>query len=241
MQDLLSKGIDEHGNIRTEQTHAFKDSELGRIPVEWHTAPISKYGAKNKQYLRTGPFGSALNTKHWAIDGIPVFTIGSLGEGTILENELLYISEQTAKPLDSFRVFSGDIVFSRVADIGRAFVVSEKQSGWIISSNFMRISLDKTSVNPSFLYRNIVFNHKIHSQLQNSSNTGGRDLVNSSIISGLIFPWASINEQTQIENRILAFENQQTVLSNQLLKLQRTKAALMQDLLSGNVRVNGLI
>lgn len=35
MQDLLTKGIDEHGHIRSEGTHAFKDSPLGRIPVEW--------------------------------------------------------------------------------------------------------------------------------------------------------------------------------------------------------------
>ncbi|MFM7787164.1 MAG: restriction endonuclease subunit S, partial [Microcystis panniformis] len=31
MQDLLTKGIDENGNIRSEETHNFKDSRLGRI------------------------------------------------------------------------------------------------------------------------------------------------------------------------------------------------------------------
>ena len=35
MQDLLTKGIDKNGNIRSEATHEFKDSHLGRIPVEW--------------------------------------------------------------------------------------------------------------------------------------------------------------------------------------------------------------
>ena len=35
MQDLLTKGIDENGNIRSEETHEFKDSEQGRIPKEW--------------------------------------------------------------------------------------------------------------------------------------------------------------------------------------------------------------
>ncbi|MDR4521376.1 MAG: restriction endonuclease subunit S [Nitrosomonas sp.] len=50
MQDLLSKGIDAHGNIRSEATHAFKDSPLGRIPVEWeyallsHFVPSAEYG-----------------------------------------------------------------------------------------------------------------------------------------------------------------------------------------------------
>ena len=35
MQDLLTCGIDQHGNLRSEETHQFKDSPLGRIPVEW--------------------------------------------------------------------------------------------------------------------------------------------------------------------------------------------------------------
>ena len=35
MQDLLTNGIDAHGNIRSPQTHKYKDSPLGRIPVEW--------------------------------------------------------------------------------------------------------------------------------------------------------------------------------------------------------------
>jgi type I restriction enzyme, S subunit len=33
MQDLLTRGIDEHGNIRSEATHDFKDSPLGKIPA----------------------------------------------------------------------------------------------------------------------------------------------------------------------------------------------------------------
>ncbi|MCP4628432.1 MAG: hypothetical protein GY850_33715 [bacterium] len=42
MQDLLTRGIDEHGNLRSEQTHEFKDSPLGRIPVEWEVVEVKK-------------------------------------------------------------------------------------------------------------------------------------------------------------------------------------------------------
>ena len=42
MQDLLTRGIDEHGNLRTEQTHKFKNSPLGRIPVEWEVKELKE-------------------------------------------------------------------------------------------------------------------------------------------------------------------------------------------------------
>lgn len=44
MQDLLTKGIDENGNIRSEATHKFKDSAIGRIPVEWEVKKIKDSG-----------------------------------------------------------------------------------------------------------------------------------------------------------------------------------------------------
>ena len=50
MQDLLTRGIDEHGNLRSEQTHQFKDSPLGRIPVEWETIQIGKAASLQRGY-----------------------------------------------------------------------------------------------------------------------------------------------------------------------------------------------
>jgi type I restriction enzyme S subunit len=42
MQDLLTKGMDENGNIRNEKTHKFKDSPLGRIPEEWEVVRLGE-------------------------------------------------------------------------------------------------------------------------------------------------------------------------------------------------------
>ena len=42
MQDLLTKGIDEKGNIRNPKTHKFKDSPLGKIPEEWEVVRLGE-------------------------------------------------------------------------------------------------------------------------------------------------------------------------------------------------------
>lgn len=42
MQDLLTFGIDSEGNVRSEKTHKFKDSPLGRIPEEWDCEELQK-------------------------------------------------------------------------------------------------------------------------------------------------------------------------------------------------------
>jgi predicted HTH transcriptional regulator len=42
MQDLLTRGIDSEGRIRDESTHEFKDTEVGRVPVEWDVKTIEQ-------------------------------------------------------------------------------------------------------------------------------------------------------------------------------------------------------
>ena len=62
MQDLLKRGIDEQGNLRSEETHKFKDSPLGRIPVEWEPTQIGKLASLQRGHditedeLQDGPF-----------------------------------------------------------------------------------------------------------------------------------------------------------------------------------------
>jgi type I restriction enzyme S subunit len=241
MQDLLTKGIDENGNIRSEATHEFKGSAIGRIPIEWDVAPVSKYGSKHKPYLCTGPFGSSLNTKHWVQEGVPVLTIGSLGEGELIENELLYITELTAKNLKSFLVEPSDIVFSRVADIGRSLVIEVEQKGWIISSNLMRLSLDNKKINSIYFYRNITFNTSILGQLRIMSNSGGRDLINGAILSKILFPWASFEEQNRINSVVDQIDRNLLRVKQELKNQLGKKTGLMQDLLTGKVCVTNLL
>ena len=51
MQDLLTRGIDEHGSLRSETTHKFKDSPLGRIPVEWEVKTLGSLLERDKPRL----------------------------------------------------------------------------------------------------------------------------------------------------------------------------------------------
>jgi len=87
MQDLLTKGIDENGNIRSEATHEFKDSAIGRIPVEWKCKDIdsSAYVTKLAGFEFTNYFNyqkngdvialRALNIKNEKLDLTDIQTI----------------------------------------------------------------------------------------------------------------------------------------------------------------------
>ena len=79
MQDLLTRGIDEHDNLRSEQTHQFKDSPLGRIPVEWEVKRIEQkldriidYRGRTPTKVEAGvPLLTAKNVRHGYLDEEP--------------------------------------------------------------------------------------------------------------------------------------------------------------------------
>jgi hypothetical protein len=71
MQDLLTRGIDERGNLRSEQTHQFKDSRLGRIPVEWEVGELESVS----EFVTSGSRGWA---QYYSADGAIFLRIGNL-------------------------------------------------------------------------------------------------------------------------------------------------------------------
>ena len=58
MQELLTKGIDSNWKIRSEKTHKFKDSPLGKITEEWE---VKKLGEINHIIMGQSPNSSLVN------------------------------------------------------------------------------------------------------------------------------------------------------------------------------------
>ena len=240
MHDLFSRGVDEHGHLRPpyeEAPELYKQSELGWIPKEWEVGGLRVKGRSDRAFLRTGPFGSSLKAEHWVAEGVPVVTIGSLGEGAFTHSELLYISANYARVLGQYALEDGDIVFSRVADVGRSVVITNSERGWIMSSNLMRISLDTTVAEPYFVYLAIVYSKSIKEQIRQSVNAGGREVANSNVMGGLMFAWPQIEEQRRIAKLAQSHDAESNIERDHLEKLRLLKTGLMQDLLTGKVRV----
>ena len=113
MQDLLTRGIDEHGNLRSEQTHQFKDSPLGRIPVEWDVEPAD--------WLCDAVIDCKNRTPPAASGGHPVIRTPNVRDGEFVFNDLAYTDPVSygiwvarGKPR------GGDVVITREAPFGEA-------------------------------------------------------------------------------------------------------------------------
>ena len=65
--DLLTRGLDEHGQLRDPVAHPehFQDSPLGRIPKEWEVGPFREVRRFGKAGSEDGPLFKPLSREHW--------------------------------------------------------------------------------------------------------------------------------------------------------------------------------
>ena len=244
MHDLLTRGINANGELRPSSQDAarlYRASQLGPIPEGWNVLGLRDMGQSTRTVLKTGPFGSSLKGEHLTDTGRPVVTIGSLGVGRFIEEALLYVSEATAKALIEYELIPGDIAFSRVADVGRSVVVEDAQRGWIMSSNFMRISTDATRVLPELLQSVLAFDARVKRQIRSTVNSAGRDVASSAILMSLRFAVPPLPEQAMIVDRMKAAEAHIAREHEHLEKLGRMKSGLMDDIFTGRVRVTNVL
>jgi restriction endonuclease S subunit len=201
---------------------------------------LEMLGSSDRPFLKTGPFGSSLKGEDWVDTGVPVITIGSLRDGFISQHELLYISDAKATALKEYHLITGDIVFSRVADVGRSAVVTGPQSGWIMSSNLMRISVDPDIVISEYVQLSIAHYTPVREQIRRFVNGGGREVVNDAIMRKLRLPLIPREEQERLLAMVDDFKEAALREERELAKLDTLKQGLMDDLLTGRVRASAL-
>lgn len=236
MQDLLTKGIDKNGNIRTEKTHKFKDSPIGRIPEEWEVKTLEEC-TNPKTTITYG----IVQTGNHVVDGIPVLRTVDLLNFEL--NDLKKLLRTTKEISDKFSrtiLKEGDIVCNVRASVGDFNIIPKNYEGINTTRGVARIS-PKKSIDSHFLlwFLNTERNERQMDLLIKGTTFIDINIADLRLIK-ITLP-KTINEQKKISeilnNTIKNIKTEQNYLS----KLQKQKTGLMQDLLTGKVRVTELI
>lgn len=231
MQDLLTRGIDEDGNIRTEETHEFKDSPLGRIPVEWEVKYINEIGS-----IFTGTTPSTFNHAYWngEIIWVTPHDLSKLATPYLVNSE----KRITMKGLKNYSLNllpTGSIIISSRAPIG--YMAISKVS-FCTNQGCKSINLKEEFI-PEFVYYNMLFNIQRVKRL--GEGTTFAEISKDALSAVKLAIPASKHEQTGISSMLSALDLGIKRLRNNYKKLRSLKTALMQDLLTGKVRVKLLL
>lgn len=241
MQDLLTRGIDEHGNLRSEQTHKFKDSPLGRIPVEWEVKRIDELLANVDPPMRSGPFGSALLKEELVDAGIPLLGIDNVHTEKFVAQFSRFVDPKKAQTLKRYYVRPRDIMITIMGTVGRCCVVPDQIGTALSSKHTWTISLDQ-EIYSSYLAC-LQINHApwVLNHFAKDEQGGIMSSIKSDTLRSTLLPVPPMDELMAIEARMKSLTGDYEIKVDLLKKLRALKTALMQEFLTGRKRVTTLL
>lgn len=237
MQDLLTRGIDENGKIRSEETHQFKDSPLGMIPVEWEVKLLGNI-AQVSSGLTLGKTHSGPNTVE-----LPYLRVANVQDGFLDLSEIKIIRVPTFF-IDKYELKVGDVLMNEGGDfdkLGRGTVWQGEISKCLHQNHVFKVRPMKNELDSKYL--SIVSSSPYGKSFFVLSSKQSTNLasINSTQLKSFPIPLPNLQEQMNIVEIISQNENKTNLLHSRLSKLHSLKTALMQDLLTGNVRVTPLL
>lgn len=227
MQELFTKGI---GHTK------FKDSPLGKIPEEWEVVRL-KDVAYDKYGIVDGPFGSNLKTIHYRKKGIPIIQSGFVASNYFKVEKYLFVDESKFQEQKRSAVFAGDIVMAKIgANCGGCAILPDNHPTGILAGNSLKISINPANADRFFVLFLIHYYQRLGviSKIKTETAQPAISITNLKKMK-IVAP--SIIEQKQIASILSANDSKIEKAKTRLEKLKDMKKGLMQDLLTGKVRV----
>ncbi|MFH0267296.1 restriction endonuclease subunit S [Vibrio rumoiensis] len=226
MQELLTCGVGVDGKPHTE----FKDSPVGRIPKGWEVKVLEELVKLDRKIT----YGIVQAGPHYE-GGVPYIRVSDMNNRELSANGMLLTSPEIAKKYDRSSVQTGDIVYALRGMIGHVHIVPESLNGANLTQGTARLSIND-EINTNYLLWAM---RSPYVALQNDLEAKGSTFKEVTLASlrkiSVAIP--SITEQEDISLILSAIERKQYFVEDKIIQLKSLKKALMQDLLTGKVRV----
>ena len=222
MQELLTKGIG-----HTE----FKDSPVGQIPRSWDVVSVGSL----TDVIDPQPDH---RTPAEVIDGVPYVGLGDIGKSGLIDFSAARKVSQEAfeKQKEGFEIHPGAFIFGKIGTIGKPYVLPTERF-YCLSANVVLVTTKK-SINMKYLFQ--VFGSEIiDQQVLLQTNTTSQPALGIKKVRDFLVPYPKQCEEVELITEVLAsVDNRISRVNDKLAHQLDLKKALMQDLLTGKVRVN---
>mgnify|MGYP000882765930 CR=1 FL=1 len=217
---------------RFQIVHGYKHTEVGIIPVDWEIQELGNV-------LESIQLGGNYKATERQTD-LPLVKMGNMGRGNILLNKLQYIEQSnTAADQDLLRV--GDLLLNTRNTpelVGKVSMWRGELPVAYFNSNIMRLEFKRSKV-----YSNEFMNHLLNTSTfvrylreiaigtTSVAAIYGRDLVKLKV------PLPAKAEQAAIAGVLSDMNEEISGLEEKLAKARHLKQAMMQELLTGRIRL----
>lgn len=237
LHDLLTRGLGDNGELRDPEKHPeqFRKTTLGRFPVAWDVPTINDLAA----HVGSGitPTGGSNVYKR---EGVLFIRSQNVTFDGLLLNDVAYIDERTHRMMARSEIFAHDVLLNITgASIGRCCAMPEGLGLANVNQHVCAIRIAEPRWEDAVFLSAILGSYIGQNQIDRLNAGSNRQGLNYRQLRSFFVPWPkNSNERTALAARIKSAESRIQAEQGYLSKLKCIKKGLMQDLLTGRVRVN---
>jgi type I restriction enzyme S subunit len=235
---LLTRGIDSNSELRPPQSqapHLYKDSPLGWIPREWEIRTLAKCSAKISDRDHTTPV--------YLHDGVLMVSPVNLydeegidfGNAKRISHRAHFVNRKKTD------LQAGDLIIHRIgAGLGRVRLITAQMPVFSILHSMAQIRPSAPTMSAEFMLWALRDN-RVQLQIELGTQSIGVPDLGLDKIGGLLVVVPALVEQAAIASVLSAHQSTVETSRAELNKLRTLKSGLMDDLLTGRVRVTPLL
>lgn len=229
MQQLLTGKKRLPGFAKSDK---FKQTEIGEIPEDWEVVQLNTLIGD----ISDGPFGSNLKTEHYTKEReARIIQLSNVGEDGWNDENTKYTTFIHAKELSRCIVPSGSVIIAKMMPAGRSILCPNNERMYILGSDCVKFIPNKLIDSKYFVYytKCTAYLNQIKENTQGS--TRARTSVTKLRKIEVVLP--SKSEQTAIANVLSSMDKEVEALNTKLEKYRDLKTGMMQQLLTGKIRL----
>jgi len=235
MQQLLTgkTRLPEFASREDGSPKGFKQTELGRIPEDWDLVSVDACSSKVGSG-KTPTGGSSV----YVTSGRPFIRSQNVGWGELKLSDVAYITNEVHQTFLGSEIESSDVLLNITgASIGRCTKADARIAGGNVNQHVCIVRTNQNKLNPKILVE--LINSDIgQKQIDGYQAGGNREGLNFKQVRQLKFAISDdINEQIAIATILSDIDTEIQALQQRLDKTRDIKQGMMQQLLTGKVRL----
>lgn len=228
MQNLLTGKMKPDGTIRTSEEF-YIDEKFGKIPIGWEVKTIDEIS----DFVQYG-----LNISSSDNGQIPMLRMNNIINGEMSDSPLVYVNLND-QLLKQYELEAGDILFNRTnsMDLVGKVGVFRLTGKYVFASYLIRVRVSKEN-NPYYI--NLALNsYPIQCSLRSKATpaVSQANINSKSLRHTLILKPQKKDEQDLVMSKIEEVEQVILQRNIKVKKIERLKKSLMQNLLTGKVKI----
>ena len=221
-----------NGKGKYKEPAAPKIVDLPNLPEGWAYGTVEQLGIAGEQAVTTGPFGTNLGREDFTDSGVPVLTISCLQEGGIESGKAEFVSDKKANELRRYRLRAGDLLFSRMAAVGRAGIVGAAVDGALFNYHIMRLRLDSAALLPKYYLTYARGSSQVENYLRDVNHGATRPGINTQQLLNMPVALPPVVEQeriaAEVERRLSNIDEANASVDANLLRSTRVRQAILR-------------